>query len=79
MDHQKCQIYARFEVLIVGSMNFAVLWDVILCSLVGIYHPIILPLKWKEQTSPKMLVNIVMCMVVHATKMTGSSSDDWIY
>jgi hypothetical protein len=26
-----------------------------------------------------MKINIVTCMVVRSTKMTGSSSDDWIY
>jgi hypothetical protein len=45
--------------------------------------------KWPLQTTSEYLqlkrnlkfqrINIVTCRVVRATKMTGSSSDDWIY
>jgi hypothetical protein len=33
----------------------------------------------KEELPDKCRESIVTCLLVHATKMTGSSSDDWIY
>jgi hypothetical protein len=33
----------------------------------------------QEHVHPFYIEHIVMCLVVHATKMTGSSLDDWIH